>query len=135
MYFHSVVLTLLVLCGLVYSQNQGARIVKYENDVRGNGGYNFRFETDDPVARQEAGTWEGTGTYGPDGEELGYNRVNGNGFHYFPDGTPFRITYTANEYGYQPKFVIGNVDSKSKIPDLRKIPDDAYFSLQGGGLG
>ncbi|CAG9858879.1 unnamed protein product [Phyllotreta striolata] len=111
MYFHTFGFTLLVILGLAYAQIPVAKILNYHNNPRGRG-YDFGFTSSDAIVREESGNWEGSGRLGENGEELGTNRVSGYAFHYFPDGTPFQISYVADEFGFRPKFTIGSTSKQ-----------------------
>ncbi|XP_072395450.1 flexible cuticle protein 12-like [Diabrotica undecimpunctata] len=77
-----------------------SRILKYDSDVREDG-YDFAFETDDPIKRNEAGKIQQVS------QEESNLQVNGDFAFNFPEGVSFQTVFVADEQGYRPKVSFG----------------------------
>ncbi|XP_067004879.2 endocuticle structural glycoprotein SgAbd-3 [Anabrus simplex] len=71
-------------------------ILSAENDVKYDGTYSYGFKNSDGTEVQQSGQLKQIGA------EAG-EAVQGSASYTAPDGTPIRLTYTADENGYQPK--------------------------------
>ncbi|XP_067000866.2 endocuticle structural glycoprotein SgAbd-3 [Anabrus simplex] len=71
-------------------------IVAEENNVNFDGSYRYSFKNSDGTEAEQSGQLKQIGA------EAG-EAVQGSSSYTAPDGTPIRITYTADENGYQPQ--------------------------------
>ncbi|XP_074029967.1 endocuticle structural glycoprotein ABD-4 isoform X2 [Leptinotarsa decemlineata] len=79
--------------------NEPIAIVKYENvGVNEDGSYQWSYETANGISAQEEGHLKKSNS-----EEEGTQEVSGSFQYTANDGTPIKLTYTANENGFQPE--------------------------------
>ncbi|XP_031769547.1 endocuticle structural glycoprotein SgAbd-5-like [Galleria mellonella] len=99
-------LVLLVLLGVAavapapQSQNQNepeVQLLRFESDNDGLGTYSYSFEQSDKTQREEQGELKNAGT---DNEAIS---IKGSYSWVAPDGVVYKITYIADENGFQPK--------------------------------
>ncbi|KAI5631976.1 insect cuticle protein domain-containing protein [Phthorimaea operculella] len=94
---------LIVLClvALAYAQQQQqAQIVRYDNDY-GIDNYYFSFLTSDGTGHEQRGQLKNPGSENAAVSAKGqYSWVG-------PDGVNYKVTYTADENGYQPEIEQG----------------------------
>ncbi|CAG9833638.1 unnamed protein product [Diabrotica balteata] len=91
---------LIALCVAAPPPQRESRILKYDSDVREDG-YDFAFETDDPIKRNEAGKIQQVS------QEESNLQVNGDFAFNFPEGVSFQTVFVADEQGYRPKVSFG----------------------------
>ncbi|XP_018571572.1 endocuticle structural glycoprotein SgAbd-8-like [Anoplophora glabripennis] len=72
-------------------------ILRQEADVGVDGGYHFSYETGNGITAEELGVLKNTGVPDVEAEE-----VAGSVSYTAPDGTPIKLSYVANEFGFQP---------------------------------
>ncbi|XP_017468845.1 PREDICTED: pupal cuticle protein Edg-78E-like [Rhagoletis zephyria] len=66
-----------------------ASILRYDNDLRPDGSYNYAYETSNRIQAEESG--------------VGSSYASGSYSYISPEGQPIQLSYTANENGYQPR--------------------------------
>ncbi|XP_018571578.1 endocuticle structural glycoprotein SgAbd-8-like [Anoplophora glabripennis] len=72
-------------------------ILKQEADVGVDGSFHHSFETGNGIVSEEHGVLKNTGVPDAEAEE-----VAGSVSYTSPDGTPIKLSYIANEFGFQP---------------------------------
>ncbi|XP_028129635.1 flexible cuticle protein 12-like [Diabrotica virgifera virgifera] len=82
------------------SGDRESKILRYDSDVREDG-YDFAFETNDPIKRNEAGKIQQVS------QEESNLQVNGDFAFNFPEGVSFQTVFVADEQGYRPKVSFG----------------------------
>ncbi|EFA00925.1 pupal cuticle protein 20 [Tribolium castaneum] len=91
-------------------------ILRFENNVNGDGTYNFAYETGDGVQAQEEGYLKNAGSQ----DEA--QAAQGSFSYTAPDGQQISLTYTADENGFQPQ--------GEHLPTPPPIPEAILKSLQ-----
>ncbi|XP_044271088.1 pupal cuticle protein 20-like [Tribolium madens] len=91
-------------------------ILRFENNVNGDGSYNFAYETGDGVQAQEEGYLKNAGSQ----DEA--QAAQGSFSYTAPDGQQISLTYTADENGFQPQ--------GEHLPTPPPIPEAILKSLQ-----
>ncbi|XP_054733476.1 pupal cuticle protein Edg-78E-like [Anastrepha obliqua] len=84
-----------------------ATILRYDNEVRPDGSYNYAYETSNRIQAEESG--------------VGAAYATGSYSYISPEGQPIQVSYTADENGYQPK--------GAHLPTPPPIPDYILRSL------
>lgn len=97
------------------AEEEPIAIVKQSQDVHPEG-YEFSYETANGIKAEESGALKNAG-----GEEESI-AVQGTFEYTAPDGTPVRMTYIADENGYQP--------SGDLLPVAPEIPDHVVRALE-----
>lgn len=76
------------------------KLLKSSDDREPEGKWNYEFESDDKIYRQESGV------VSPLGDEKANVQITGSYKFFSPEGKEISVTYVANELGFQPKTVI-----------------------------
>ncbi|XP_057651829.1 flexible cuticle protein 12-like [Diorhabda carinulata] len=84
-----------VIVAAPQSADKDATVLKYNSDNSGIDGYNFDFETSNGIAQQEEGKLTNQGT------ENELMKVSGS-YTFTWEGITYKVTYTADENGFQP---------------------------------
>ncbi|CAH2075264.1 unnamed protein product, partial [Iphiclides podalirius] len=99
----------------VENKKNNAAILRYDNDNRGLGQYNFAFEQSDGTKQQQQGELVKKGS-----DE--YLSVKGKYTYIGLDGVTYTVTYTADDDGYKPEIEQGPGGA---------VPDAVVASLLG----
>ena len=91
-------------------------ILRYDNVNNGDGTYNYNYETANGISAQEQGYLKNQGS---DNE---IQTVQGSYQYYSPEGQLIRVTYTADENGFQPQ--------GDHLPTPPPIPEAIQKALQ-----
>jgi Insect cuticle protein len=83
-------------------------IIAQSSDISPDGSYSYAYETSNGIAGSEAG--------------VGGKNAAGSNSYYSPDGTPIKLTYTADENGYHPQ--------GDHLPTSPPIPEAILRSLE-----
>ncbi|KAI5631625.1 insect cuticle protein domain-containing protein [Phthorimaea operculella] len=78
---------------------RSAEVLKYGNDVNGDGSYNYFYETNNGIAAQEQGVPRNFGGNPPVAPAVAQGSFSWTS----PEGVPVAISYVADENGYQPQ--------------------------------
>ncbi|KAJ2946978.1 hypothetical protein O0L34_g16324 [Tuta absoluta] len=78
---------------------RSAEILKYGNDVNGDGSYSYFYETNNGIAAQEQGSPRNFGGNPPVAPAVAQGSFSWTS----PEGVPVAISYVADENGYQPQ--------------------------------
>ncbi|XP_017785756.1 PREDICTED: endocuticle structural glycoprotein SgAbd-2-like [Nicrophorus vespilloides] len=73
-------------------------IVSQESEVNFDGSFHHSYETGNGISAQEQGVLKNAGNKETQAEE-----VQGSFEYTAPDGTPIKVQYIANEFGFQPQ--------------------------------
>ncbi|XP_017785752.1 PREDICTED: endocuticle structural glycoprotein SgAbd-2-like [Nicrophorus vespilloides] len=74
------------------------KIVSQHYEINADGSYKYDYETGNGISAQQEGSLKNAGNKETEAEE-----VKGSYQYTAPDGTPIKIQYVANEFGFQPK--------------------------------
>ncbi|XP_017785754.1 PREDICTED: endocuticle structural glycoprotein SgAbd-2-like [Nicrophorus vespilloides] len=78
--------------------DEQAPIVSQDSEVNFDGSYHHSYETGNGISAQEQGVLKNAGSKDGEAEE-----VQGSYQYTAPDGTPVKVQYVANEFGFQPQ--------------------------------
>ncbi|XP_063920057.1 pupal cuticle protein 20-like [Zophobas morio] len=104
-------------------------ILRLENNVNGDGSYNFAYETGDGIQAQEEGYLKNAGSQ----DEA--QTAQGSFSYTAPDGQQIAVSYTADENGFQPQG--DHLPTPPPIPDaiLRSLEFNQAEEARGGYQG
>ncbi|RZC39710.1 Chitin bind 4 and/or PAT1 domain containing protein [Asbolus verrucosus] len=104
-------------------------ILRLENNVNGDGSYNFAYETGDGIQAQEEGYLKNAGSQ----DEA--QAAQGSYSYTAPDGQQISVSYTADENGFQPQG--DHLPTPPPIPDaiLRSLEFNQAEEARGGYQG
>ncbi|XP_028129621.1 larval cuticle protein 65Ag1-like [Diabrotica virgifera virgifera] len=103
-----VFIALIALCvALPANNNPSSVIIRANSDVRPDG-YEFGYETSDPIVRNEAGILQQLSQ-----DKLAL-QVNGDFAFNYPEGFSLQTTYVADENGYRPRVSFGQGIGRSR---------------------
>lgn len=89
-------------------QGQISPILRQSQDITPEGSYQYFFETANGISAQESG--------------YGGKAIQGSSQYVAPNGQPIQLSYTADEFGYQPK--------GDHLPISPPIPESILRSLE-----
>ncbi|XP_017785775.1 PREDICTED: endocuticle structural glycoprotein SgAbd-2-like [Nicrophorus vespilloides] len=78
--------------------DEQATILSQNAEINPDGSYKYDYQTSNGIAAQEQGVLKNAGSKDGESEE-----VQGSYQYTAPDGTPVKIQYVANEFGFQPQ--------------------------------
>ncbi|XP_005184996.2 pupal cuticle protein Edg-78E [Musca domestica] len=96
------------ICGLAMAADYQAEVRSYVNEIKGDGSYNYQFDTTNGIAQQESG--------------VGGHYATGSSQFYTPEGELIQLTYTADANGFQPQ--------GAHLPTPPPIPEAILKSLE-----
>ncbi|XP_063826282.1 larval cuticle protein LCP-17-like [Ostrinia nubilalis] len=106
-----------------------APIVKSSFDIQPEGAFQYAYETGNGISEQASGVVKNPNSDEPSLEVNGAYKYTG------PDGTPYQVTYVANEYGFQPQG--SHLPVAPPVPEAiaRSIAYNAAHATQGVAQG